>query len=89
MSCEDQPSLAELMAMTPETGAVTQAILHTRDDRLLERLATELDARPLAEERTIAVVYGAAHMRAVVRELTTTRGFIVTGSDWRTVLALD
>ncbi len=86
MRCEDQPSLAELLAITPETGALTQAILHARDERLLERLRTELDAG-LLQPTAIAVVFGAAHMRAVVRELTTQRDFRVTGAEWRTVMA--
>ena len=87
MSCEDQPTLAELLAMTPETGTLTQAILHARDERLLERLRAELDAKP-HQPRTMAVVYGAAHMRAVVEELTTKRDFFVAGADWRIVFSL-
>ena len=88
MRCEDQPTIAELLAMTPESGALTQAILHSRDERLLTRLRTELDS-DMHGPRTIAVVYGAAHMRAVVRELTTKRGFFVAGAAWRTVLSLE
>ena len=87
MRCEDQPTLAELLAMTPETGALTQAILHARDERLLERLRGELDPER-GGARSIAVVYGAMHMRAVVRELTTKRGFFVAGAEWRTILGL-
>ena len=88
MRCEDQPTIAELLAMTPETGALTQAVLHARDERLLERLRAELDA-PLRKARTIAVVYGAGHMRAVVGELTTRRDFLVDGAEWQTVFALE
>jgi hypothetical protein len=87
LSFDDQPSLAEVLALTPESGALTQAILHARDDRLLERLGAELDAKT-ATAKTIAVVYGAAHMRAVVRELTTNRDFFVESAEWRTLFAL-
>jgi hypothetical protein len=87
MLCEDQPTLAELLAMTPETGALTQAILHTRDERLLGRLRVELDDS-LGEANSIAVVYGATHMRAVVGELTTKRDFYVASAEWRTIFAL-
>jgi hypothetical protein len=88
MSCEDQPSMRELLAMTPETGALTQAILHSRDQRLLEKLEAELNGS-LEPPRTVAIVYGAAHMRAVVREITENRNFNVVASEWRTILNLD
>ena len=88
LRCEDQPSLAELLAMTPETGALTQAMLHARDERLLERLRVELDLRP-PNPSTIGVVFGATHMRAVVHELTTKRDFVVAGAEWRTIFSLE
>jgi len=84
MRCEDQPSFAELLAISPETGALTQAILRARDQRLLERLGAELDA---PQPQAIAVVYGAAHMRAVVRDLTAKRHFSVAEAEWRVLLA--
>ncbi len=87
MRCEDQPTMAELLAMTPESGALTQAILHARDERLLERMRAELDSGS-QPPNTMAVIYGAAHMRAVVRELTAKRDFFVAGAEWRTILTL-
>jgi hypothetical protein len=87
MACEDQPSMSELLAMSPETGALTQAIMHSRDQRLIERLSAELDS-PVSP-RTLAIIYGAAHMRAVVRELTTNRRYYVDASEWRPVLIFD
>ena len=87
MNCEDQPSLAELLAISPETGALTQAILHTRDQRLLEKLGEELDAAD-PQPRSVAVVYGATHMRAVVRELTGNRNFSISAAEWRTLMGL-
>jgi hypothetical protein len=86
MQCEDQPSFAELLAVSPETGGLTQAVLHARDNRLLERLRAELDSDP-RRAKEIAVVYGAAHMRAVVRELTGARDFAVVAAEWRTLMA--
>jgi len=88
MSCDDQPSLSELLAISPETGALTQAILHARDKRLIDRLRSELDA-PRSQPETLAVIYGAMHMRAVVRELTVQRDFIAGGAEWQTVLTLE
>jgi hypothetical protein len=87
MSCEDQPSLSELLAISPETGALTQSILHARDERLIERLRDELDAFEMPS-KSVAIVYGAAHMRAVVRELTGNRNFAVCGAEWRTIMSL-
>lgn len=86
MSCDDQPSMSELLAMSPETGALTQAVTHARDRRLLEKLAGELDGH--GEPRRLAVVYGAAHMRAVVREITGARDFFVEATEWRSVFRL-
>jgi hypothetical protein len=88
MGCDDQPTLAEMMALSPETGALTQAILHSRDDRLIECLRAELDAS-LAKPLSLAIIYGAAHMRAVVRELTTERDFAVSSADWRFIITSD
>lgn len=86
MTFDDQPSLSELLGMTPETGALTHAVLHARDRRLLDRLAEELDSERL---KTIAVIYGAAHMRAIVRELTSKRAFCLVDARWRTLMSMD
>ena len=88
MSCDDQPTLAETLALSPETGALTQAILHSRDDRLIECLRAKLDASP-SEPLSLAIIYGAAHMRAVVRELTADRDFAISSADWRFIIASD
>ena len=87
MGCEDQPSLKEVLAIAPETGALTQAILHARDERLIERLSEELAGSQ--GHVSIAVIYGAIHMRAVVRELTGRRRFSITSAEWRTVMSID
>jgi len=86
LACDDEPSVAELLAIDPETGGLTQALLSSRDDRLIERLDGELaDAKP----RSLAIVYGALHMRAVVRALTTKYDFFASGAEWRLVFGLD
>jgi hypothetical protein len=85
MSCEDQPSVADLLAISPETGALTQAILHARDQKLIERLGDEIDAAD-GQSKDVAIIYGAAHMRAVVRELTGKRDFSLCGGEWRTIM---
>jgi hypothetical protein len=86
LACDDEPSMAELLAMSPETGGLMQAIMTSRDSRLVEKLEAEL-ADP--QTRTLAIVYGALHMRAVVRTLTKSHGYVATGAEWRLVFDLD
>ena len=84
MSMEDRRSADEVLNWTPTFDGVHRAILHTRDERLLECLAAELEAK---DERRVAIVYGAKHMRAVLRELTR-RGYYCAESSWQTIFAL-
>lgn len=86
MGCDDQPSLSELLAISPETGALTAAILDARDRRLIERLRTLLDSP--TPPVTIAIIYGARHMRAVVKELCAKRNYVPRTADWRTIWSL-
>jgi hypothetical protein len=83
-SMEDLTSRDEILDWNPETALVTRAILEVRDRRLLERL-NELLARP--DTQTIAIVYGAAHMRAVLAELIGRQGFRPGDMDWMTVIS--
>lgn len=82
MCLEDLKSADEILRWSPRFDAVDQTILHARDNRLVECLAAELDG---SEER-VAIVYGARHMRAVLRELTK-RGFYCSESNWRTIFS--
>jgi hypothetical protein len=75
----------ELME-SPEIAALNHAILHARDARLLEHLERELSENP-TEGRRVAVIYGASHMRAVVRRLTRL-GYYASGTEWMTVFRL-
>ena len=81
---DDLPGREEILSLSPETVALNQAILHARDVRLVERLGEQLDD-PGPAVRRIAIVYGASHMRAVLRELTGRRGYRVERGDWLTV----
>lgn len=83
---DDLPGREEILNLSPETVALNQAILHPRDVRLVERLGEQLDDPGLAVRR-IAIVYGASHMRAVLRELTGRRGYRVERGDWLTAFA--
>jgi hypothetical protein len=84
MCLEDRKSADEILSWSPTLEPVSQSILHARDKRLVECLATELDTD---SEKRVAIVYGARHMRAVLRELTK-RGFQCSDSSWRTIFSI-
>jgi hypothetical protein len=83
MSLDDAASVDELINWSPESAFLDRAILEARDRRLLKCLNQELGREPAITE-TVAVVYGAAHIRAALRELIS-QGFAVTQADWVTV----
>lgn len=66
---DDKMSGDEILDMFPAFEALKQCIVHSRDARLLEHLRSEIDSYGGAPKR-IAIVYGAGHMRAVIRGLT-------------------
>jgi hypothetical protein len=68
----------------PEGAALTRAILGARDERLIERMREQVLSNGVPPQR-LAIVYGAGHMRAVVRELTGKLGFMPTESSWMTI----
>lgn len=85
-SLEDLPRREETLAWNPETAALTTALLDARDVRLvsvLKNLLTSVDSFP----SRVAILYGAQHMRAVLRELSS-RGYHATDSKWLTVFSL-
>jgi hypothetical protein len=85
LSLDDRPSAEETLRWSPRLAPVFGAILRARDDRLIECLAAELDNEGGREKR-VAIVYGAAHMRAVVRELDG-RGFHCAEARWCTIIS--
>lgn len=83
MSLEDRKSADEILSWSPSMEPFHHSVLHARDERLLECLRTELDA---TDATRVAVVYGAMHIRSVVRELRK-RGFYCADASWRTIFA--
>lgn len=83
---EDQRSSGEVLSWDPKFAAFEYCISDSRDARILECLEIELDRMPAAAETRLAIVYGAAHMRAVLADLRK-RGFRSSGASWRTVFA--
>lgn len=86
MTMEDRLSSEEILSWDPKFAAFTHSILGARDARLLERLREELDQAPQSGELRLAIIYGAAHMRAVLIELRA-RGFRSTESSWQTIFS--
>lgn len=87
LSLDDAASRDEWLNWSPETGAINGAILEARDARLVQRLEEQLD-RSGDEVRRVAVIYGAHHMRAVIRALTRRHGYAPSESEWRTIFHL-
>lgn len=84
MSLEDRRSADEILDWSPTLEPVHHSILHARDKRLIECLTKELDH---SSDKRAAVIYGARHMRAVLRELTK-RGFYCSDASWRTIFSV-
>lgn len=82
LTTEDLASRDEVYARAdPVTSPALDVLLSARDARLCARLD-----EVLAEgDQSIAVLYGAGHMGALMRHLIARRGFRVTSSDWLTV----
>jgi hypothetical protein len=86
MSLEDLPRREETLSWNPETAPLTNAVLHARDQRLVSVLAGQLD-HPVPGTDRIAVVFGALHMRAVLR-LLSLRGYRPKDRKWLTVFPI-
>lgn len=86
LSLDDLPSAEEYLSWNPALEGVNNAILHARDRRLIECLNAELNKATGGRQR-IAVVYGAMHIRAVVRELAG-KGFACVDARWHSVITL-
>lgn len=84
MCLEDRLSAEEILRWSPRFDPINRSLLHARDERLIECMAAELDA-PC--EKRVAIVYGARHMRAPLRELAR-RGFRCSDARWRTIFAI-
>jgi hypothetical protein len=85
-SLEDRRSAEEILNWSPRFEPFTHSILHARDQRLIECLGAELEGCA-GQGKRIAIIYGAMHMRAVLRELGR-RGFYCVEASWRTIISL-
>ncbi len=81
-AAEDLPDAVDLM-MRDATRELTELLLDRRDALLAAALDEVLAARQ-DEAIEIAVVYGAAHMRALTRYLAARHGFRPRSAEWLT-----
>jgi hypothetical protein len=86
LGLEDRLSAEEILSWNPEIAALKHGLLHARDARLIAKLGEELD-RSAAGEVRLAILYGATHMRAVLKELNRRR-FLAKEAEWLTVFYL-
>ncbi|MDU8927272.1 hypothetical protein RXV86_07740 [Alisedimentitalea sp. MJ-SS2] len=85
LGLDDYSSRNTVMSWSPETAGFHLAILTARDERLCEALHEVL--KDLREGGgSVAIVYGAMHMQAVIRMLDQ-QGFRVRESAWMTVFS--
>ncbi len=84
MPMSDRTSSQEWLGWGEDVDAFFGVILHARDRRLIDCLE-EVLAEPCDAPRRIAIVYGARHMRAVLRHLTKDYRFRVSENSWMTV----
>jgi hypothetical protein len=82
MCLEDLSSSDEISNWRPRYDAIYRSIIDVRDNRLIECMAAEIDG----SEKRVAIIYGARHIRAVLRELKK-REFYCSESNWRTIIS--
>lgn len=87
MAMEDMQSSDDFISYNPDFEALNNCILYARDEILTSKLREEIKKAALMPIR-ISVVYGAAHMRAVITELQNLR-FSCQSSDWITIFPLE
>jgi hypothetical protein len=85
MEEEDLLSSEEILNLDPRFAALRRTILRVRDQRLIEKLGEELD-READRPQTIAIIFGAGHMRAILAELKR-RNFRTVGATWQMVMS--
>lgn len=79
-------SRRELLADSDERE-ITNVLVDWRDKRLIEAIE-EQRLKPENADRTIGILFGAGHMRAVIRHLMRNHKYRVTNAEWVMVFGL-
>lgn len=85
LQVDDLPTREEVLLTGGPLARSDELIVDRRDARLLE-LISELDQHQPGDSRTIGVVYGAQHMRAVARLLLGRLRYRIAEAEWVTVV---
>jgi hypothetical protein len=86
LAMNDLPEGDEILTVDPD-DAVEDLILNQRDLRLLDAL-DDVHAQRAAEPIQVGVLYGAAHLRAVIHKLWAL-GYRPVEGTWLTVFTID
>lgn len=84
---EYAPSRRELLSEDLQWEEAKEVLLTWRDSHLLKKIDEQID-RHINSKKDIAIIYGALHMRAVIKYLIDVKGYRVRESEWVTVIAL-
>jgi hypothetical protein len=80
----DLPSRDEVLMYDREVDAIEDALTGQRDARLVETIKRMCN-EPAGKPATVGVLFGAQHMRAVIRYLTENQNYQVAKAEWITV----
>lgn len=80
LEISDLPSREEILDSSEESEKVDEVLLHSRDAHLLKNIDDVFNKRK-GQQSTVAVLYGAAHMRAVTHFLISRLGYKVVRGD--------
>lgn len=87
LAMDDLPSREEVLDDSVISSEVDRLVLDVRDTKLLDSINRCFHERR-AEPATVAILYGAAHMRAVIRFITGKLGYRAVSSEWVIVFEL-
>ena len=87
LEISDLPTREEILDSSEESEKIDEVILHSRDAHLLKNI-DDVFNKNKEQQLKVAVLYGAAHMRAVTRYLTMKLGYRVIRGESVTVFEL-
>jgi hypothetical protein len=87
MKIGDLVTREEILDASDASEKVEDVLLHGRDAHL-EKVIADLYAKERKNPLKVAILFGAAHMRAVARLLLNTLGYQIVDGDWVTVFEL-
>jgi len=87
LELDDLPTREETLNSSDKSEMVEHVLLHSRDAHLVEVIG-DIHSKTRHEPLRVAILYGAAHMRAVSRYLIGTLGYRVVRGNWVTVFEL-